>query len=253
MPICTILTIGDELLIGQTIDTNSAWIGQQLNGIGAKVHEILSVSDSADHIKDGLKRAALQSEIVIITGGLGPTKDDITKKTLCEYFGVGEVFHEDIYEKLRIIFEKRGLAVLEINKKQALLPSNCQVIPNDRGTASGMWFDEAGVIYISMPGVPYEMKQMLSNYVLPKLTAQFKFPHIIHRNLMLCGIGESSAAKMLDEFEEQLPKHIKLAYLPDLGILKLRLSAYEVTTAEGEAEIETHYTTLKGIMNEYVY
>lgn len=253
MPIVTIVTIGDEILIGQTVDTNSAWIGQQLNGIGAKVHEIISVSDNADHIKDGIKRAALQSEIVIITGGLGPTKDDITKKTLCEYFGVGEVFHEDIFEKLRILFEKRGLAVLEINKKQALLPTNCTVVPNDRGTAPGMWFDEAGVVYVSMPGVPYEMKHMLTNHVLPKLAAQFKFPHIIHRNLMLCGIGESSAAKMLDEFENQLPKHIKLAFLPDLGILKLRLSAYEVTTAEGEAEIETHYATLKGIMHEYSY
>jgi nicotinamide-nucleotide amidase len=253
MPIVTIVTIGDEILIGQTVDTNSAWIGQQLNGIGAKVHEIISVSDNADHIKDGLKRAALQSEIVIITGGLGPTKDDITKKTLCEYFGVGEVFHEDIFEKLRILFEKRGLAVLEINKKQALLPTNCTVVPNDRGTAPGMWFDEAGVVYVSMPGVPYEMKHMLTNHVLPKLAAQFKFPHIIHRNLMLCGIGESSAAKMLDEFENQLPKHIRLAFLPDLGILKLRLSAYEVTSAEGEAEIETQYATLKSIMHEYSY
>jgi nicotinamide-nucleotide amidase len=253
MPIVTIVTIGDEILIGQTVDTNSAWIGQQLNGIGAKVHEIISVSDNADHIKDGLKRAAMQSEIVIITGGLGPTKDDITKKTLCEYFGVGEVFHEDIFEKLRILFEKRGLAVLEINKKQALLPTNCTVVPNDRGTAPGMWFDEAGVVYVSMPGVPYEMKHMLTNHVLPKLAAQFKFPHIIHRNLMLCGIGESSAAKMLDEFENQLPKHIKLAFLPDLGILKLRLSAYEVTTAEGEAEIEKHYAALKSIMHEYSY
>ena len=253
MPNCTILTIGDEILIGQTVDTNSAWIGQQLNSIGARVHEIISVSDNADHIKDGLHRAARQSEIVLITGGLGPTKDDITKKTLCEYFGVGEVFHEDIYEKLRIIFEKRGLAILEINKKQALLPSNCQVIPNDRGTAPGMWFDETGVIYISMPGVPYEMKQMVSNYVLPKLAEQFKFPHIIHRNLMLCGIGESSAAKMLDDFENQLPKHIKLAYLPDLGILKLRLSAYEITTAEGETEIEHQYSTMKAILSEYAY
>ena len=253
MPNCTILTIGDEILIGQTVDTNSAWIGQQLNSIGARVHEIISVSDNAAHIKDGLHRAARQSEIVLITGGLGPTKDDITKKTLCEYFGVGEVFHEDIYEKLRMIFEKRGLAILEINKKQALLPSNCQVIPNDRGTAPGMWFDDTGVIYISMPGVPYEMKQMVSNYVLPKLAEQFKFPHIIHRNLMLCGIGESSVAKMLDEFENQLPKHIKLAYLPDLGILKLRLSAYEVTTTEGEAEIDKHYQAMKSILVDYAY
>ena len=134
---CTIVTIGDELLIGQTVDTNSAWIGQQLNAIGAKVYEILSVSDSAAHIIDGLRRASSQSEIVLITGGLGPTKDDITKHTLCEYFGVQEVYHEETFEKLRVIFEKRGLAILELNKKQAMLPSNCEVIPNDRGTAPG--------------------------------------------------------------------------------------------------------------------
>jgi nicotinamide-nucleotide amidase len=250
---CTILTIGDELLIGQTIDTNSAWIGQQLNGIGAKVHEILSVSDSADHIIDGLRRASSQSQIVLITGGLGPTKDDITKHTLCQYFGVEEVYHEETFEKLRVIFEKRGLAILELNKKQAMLPSNCEVIPNDRGTAPGMWFDEKGVVYMSMPGVPYEMKQMMTNYVLPKLTQRFTFPYIIHRNLMTCGLGESSIAKILEEFENELPSWIKLAYLPDLGIVKLRLSAYEVIDAEQEAELDRQYEKLKELMKEYSY
>ena len=250
---CTIVTIGDELLIGQTIDTNSAWIGQQLNAIGAKVYEILSVSDSAAHIIDGLRRASAQSEIVLITGGLGPTKDDITKHTLCEYFGVKEVYHEETFEKLRVIFEKRGLAILELNKKQAMLPSNCEVIPNDRGTAPGMWFDVNGVVYMSMPGVPYEMKQMMTNYVLPKLAGRFTFPHIIHRNLMTCGIGESSIAKILEDFEKHLPSTIKLAYLPDLGIVKLRLSAYEVTTAEAEAEVDAQYEKLKELMKEYSY
>jgi nicotinamide-nucleotide amidase len=250
---CTIVTIGDELLIGQTVDTNSAWIGQQMNTIGAKVHEILSVSDSAAHIIDGLRRASSQSEIVLITGGLGPTKDDITKHTLCEYFGVKEVYHEETFEKLRVIFEKRGLAILELNKKQAMLPSNCEVIPNDRGTAPGMWFDEKGVVYMSMPGVPHEMKQMMTNYVLPKLAQRFTFPHIIHRNLMTCGIGESSIAKILDEFETQLPSSMKLAYLPDLGIVKLRLSAYEVTTAEAEAEVDRQFDILKDLMKEYSY
>jgi len=250
---CTIVTIGDELLIGQTIDTNSAWIGQQLNAIGAKVHEILSVSDSAEHIIDGLRRASSQSKIVLITGGLGPTKDDITKHTLCKYFGVEEVYHEETFEKLRVIFEKRGLAILELNKKQAMLPSNCEVIPNDRGTAPGMWFDVDGVVYMSMPGVPYEMKQMMTNYVLPKLAGRFTFPHIIHRNLMTCGIGESSIAKILDQFENELPKWIKLAYLPDLGIVKLRLSAYQVTTAEAEAELDSQYEKLKVLMQDYSY
>ena len=134
-----------------------------------------------------------------------------------------------------------------------MLPSNCEVIPNDRGTAPGMWFDEKGVVYMSMPGVPYEMKQMMTNYVLPKLAKRFAFPHIIHRNLMTCGIGESSIAKMLDEFETQLPSWMKLAYLPDLGIVKLRLSAYEVTTAEAEAEVDKQFDKLKELMKEYSY
>ena len=250
---CTIITIGDELLIGQTVDTNSAWIGQQLNAIGARVYEILSVSDSAEHIINGLTRAAAQSQIVLITGGLGPTKDDITKNTLCKYFGVEEVFHEDIFEKLKGIFEKRGKDILEMNRKQAMLPSNCEMIPNDRGTAPGMWFDHQGVLYMSMPGVPYEMKQMMTNYVLPKLSDRFTFPAIIHRNLMTCGIGESSIAKMLEDFELRLPSHIKLAYLPDLGVVKLRLSAYSVSSREAEAEIDRCYAEMKAIMHEYSY
>lgn len=250
---CTIITIGDEILIGQTVDTNSAWIGQQLNAMGVKVHEIISVSDSADHIKDGLRRASAQSQIILITGGLGPTKDDITKKTLCEYFGVEEIFHEETYERLRIIFEKRGRDILEINKKQAMLPANCEVIANDRGTAPGMWFDVNGTIYMSMPGVPYEMKQMMTQSVLPRLAKRFDFPHIIHRNLMTCGIGESSIAKILDQFETELPSFIKLAYLPDLGVVKLRLSAYQVTSDDMAAEIERQYDKMKVLMREYSY
>lgn len=250
---CTIMTIGDELLIGQTIDTNSAWLGQQLNTIGARVHEILSVSDQAAHISDGLKRAAGRSEIVLITGGLGPTKDDITRHALCRYFDVDEVFHEETYEKLKAIFEKRGAALLEMNRKQAMLPANCEAIPNDRGTAPGMWFDVNGVVYVSMPGVPQEMKQMMRNYVLPKLSQRFRFPHIIHRHLMTCGLGESAIAGKLTDFEAQLPAYIKLAYLPDLGVVKLRLSAYQVVNAEMETAIEEQYRQLQELMKEYSY
>lgn len=250
---CTILTIGDEILIGQTVDTNSAWLGQQLSGLGVKTYEIISVSDNANHIKDALKRATAQSQIVFITGGLGPTKDDITKKTLCEYFGVGEQFHEEIFERLRIIFEKRGKEILEINRKQAMLPTNCEVVPNDRGTASGMWFEENGVVYISMPGVPHEMKHMTTHYVLPKLKTRFSFPAIIHKNLMIVGIGESSIAKMLDDFEERLPANIKLAYLPDLGIVKLRLSAYGENSEELLAAINSKFEEMKILMKDYSY
>ena len=250
---CTIVTIGDEILIGQIVDTNSSWLAQQLNGIGVKVVEIISASDNASHIIDALHRASSQSQLVLITGGLGPTKDDITKNTLCQYFGVGEVFHEETFERLRIVFEKRGRDLLEINKKQAMLPANCTIIANDRGTAPGMWFEEKGVYFVSMPGVPYEMKHMTTSYVLPRIVAQFPLPHILHRNLMTCGIGESSIAKLLDSFENKMPPYIKLAYLPDLGVVRLRLSAYEVTTPAQEQEMGRLYDKMKTILDEYVY
>jgi nicotinamide-nucleotide amidase len=250
---CTIVTIGDEILIGQTVDTNSAWIGQQLNGLGVKVYEILSISDDAAHIINALTRASSQSQIVLITGGLGPTKDDITKHTLCQYFGVKEVYHAETYERLKVIFEKRGKGILEINAKQAMLPANCTVIPNERGTAPGMWFRENGVVYMSMPGVPYEMKQMMTTQVIPKLLETYAMPQIIHRNLMTVGIGESSIAKLLEDFENQLPASIKLAYLPDLGIVKLRLSAYEVTSVALAPEIDKLYAEMKAILIDYVY
>lgn len=250
---CTIVTIGDEILIGQIVDTNSAWLAQQLNGIGVKVVEIISASDSTAHIIDALHRASSQSRLVIITGGLGPTRDDITKNTLCQYFGVEEVFHEETFERLRVVFEKRGKELLEINKKQAMLPANCTMIPNDRGTAPGMWFEEKGVCYVSMPGVPYEMKHMTSTYVLSRIASQFPLPHILHRNLMTCGIGESSIAKLLGDFENNMPAYIKLAYLPDLGVVKLRLSAYEVTNPAQEHEMNRLYDEMKNILAEYVY
>ena len=250
---CTIVTIGDEILIGQIVDTNSAWLAQQLNGIGIKVTEIISASDNSQHIIDALHRAAAQSQLVLITGGLGPTRDDITKDTLCQYFMVEEVFHAETYERLQAVFEKRGKELLEINKKQAMLPANCTVIPNDRGTAPGMWFEENKVCYMSMPGVPYEMKYMTTTYVLPRIAAQFPLPRILHLNLMTCGIGESSITKLLNNFENKMPPYIKLAYLPDLGVVRLRLSAYEVTTPAQEQEMTLLYQEMKTLLAEYVF
>ncbi|HEY0262191.1 MAG TPA: competence/damage-inducible protein A [Chitinophagales bacterium] len=246
----TILTIGDELLIGQTIDTNSAYIGRELNKIGIRIYQRIAVGDVAKHITEGLKRASAQSEIVIITGGLGPTKDDITKKTIAEYFGVGFTFYEELWEKMKAIFEKRGAAVLEMNRGQALLPSNAVMLPNARGTAQGMWFDEQGVVYVSMPGVPHEMKFLLDTQVIPKLKTRFELPKILHRTLMTAGAGESSIAAILTDFENALPAYMKLAYLPDLGVLKLRLSAYGEAT---ETEIDTQFELLKKTLGEYVF
>ncbi|MFN8277763.1 MAG: CinA family nicotinamide mononucleotide deamidase-related protein [Chitinophagales bacterium] len=249
--LATIITIGDELLIGQTIDTNSAWIGQQLNAIGIKVHEILSVSDDANHIKNGLDRAATQSSIVLITGGLGPTKDDITKKTLRSYFHAGEVFHEPTFERIRQIFEKRGKSLLDMNRAQAMVPDNCVVLDNERGTAPGMWFESGGVIFVSMPGVPYEMKHLMIERVLPRLQQRFG-GRVVHRNIMTVGIGESALAQLLDSFEQELPNSIKLAYLPDLGIVKLRLSAYGVDE-DTEQLVEEKFRKLAQLVAPYTY
>ncbi|CAN5363121.1 competence/damage-inducible protein A [soil metagenome] len=220
-----IITIGDEILIGQIVDTNSAWIGQQLNLQGIKVHQITSVSDHREHILNALKEAAARVQIVLITGGLGPTKDDITKKTLCEYFGVAMVFDPEAYKDVERLFRLRGREVTTINRLQAEVPSNCTTLYNKVGTAPGMWFEEKGIVYISMPGVPYEMKHIMSEMVLPKIKAQFKTPFILHHTLLTQGIGESFLSEKITVFEDSLPSGFKLAYLPSPGAVRLRLSA----------------------------
>lgn len=245
----TIITIGDELLIGQTVDTNSIWIGQELNKIGVGVYQKIAIGDNAVQIKEALQNAAQISNVILITGGLGPTKDDITKKALAEYFGVGFTFYETVWEKMKTIFEKRGAKVLEMNRSQAMLPANALMLPNQKGTAQGMWFEENGIVYVSMPGVPYEMKHLMEQ-VLPKLQQRFDLPKIIHRTVMTAGAGESTIATILTDFENNLPPNIRLAYLPDLGVLKLRLSAYENIS---EAEIENYVEQLKSILKGYVY
>jgi nicotinamide-nucleotide amidase len=250
---CTIITIGDEILIGQIVDTNSAWIGQTLNAHGIKVHEILSVGDDASQIIDALHTAASHSQLVLITGGLGPTKDDITKHTLCHYFGVEEIHHEETFERLRAIFEKRGKDLLELNSKQAMLPSNCTALLNERGTAPGMWFEHEGVVYISMPGVPMEMKYMLTHQAMPRISERFVLPKVEHRYLMTVGMGESSIALLIKDIELDLPKHIKLAYLPDIGRVRLRLSVYGVTDPSVINELIDYHQQIKTRLGELVY
>lgn len=221
-----IITIGDEILIGQIVDTNSAWMARELNKIGIRVKQISSVSDDKDHILKALAEAATRAKIIFITGGLGPTKDDITKKTLAEYFGVGFVENKEALENVERIFAKYNRPLLDVNRLQAQVPANCEIILNKNGTAPGMWFNHEGVIYISMPGVPFEMMYMMEGEVLPKIMANFKLPSIIHTTLLTVGEGESFLAERIADIENELPHFIKLAYLPKLGQVRLRLSAF---------------------------
>ena len=248
----TVITIGDEILIGQIIDTNSAWIGQQFSTLGVKIHEIISCGDDAAQIVSAIDRAKATSQIVLMTGGLGPTKDDITKKTLVDYFNTELVLNEEVWGKMKQIFEKRGAQVLEINRSQAMIPKDCIMLPNMRGTAQGMWFERDGVVFISMPGVPHEMKHLMETQVIPKLQQKFSFPKIVHATIMTAGAGESAIATMLSAFENELPANIKLAYLPNLGTVKLRLTAF----GEGEKlvnEVETQKQKMKGLLGHLVY
>lgn len=221
----TILSIGDELLIGQTINTNAGWIGEQLSLIGIRATRVLVIGDDRQEILDAL--AKVRTDVLLITGGLGPTKDDITKHTLCEFFGTHLVRHPHIEARIADFFESLGREPLEVNRAQADLPENCTVVPNERGTASGMWFEREGRVYVSMPGVPYEMKAMMEQHILPELQRRFTPPTIVHRTVLTTGLGESHLAQRIAAWEDSLSEGaIKLAYLPSPGLVKLRLSTY---------------------------
>ncbi len=247
----SIVTIGDELLIGQTIDTNSAWIAAELNKIGIKVDKRLSIGDDWNQIWDCLEKENQTSSIVLITGGLGPTSDDITKPLLCKFFNGNMVVNDDALANVKNIFEnllKRPL--LERNLKQAEVPDTCTVIQNFRGTAPGMWFEKNKTIFVSMPGVPHEMKGMMEQYILPELKKRFGLKPIIHRTLLTAGIGESFLAEMLVDFEKNLSPNIKLAYLPNYGMVRLRLSG-DMQQIE-EKTIEENFSQLKNIVQDYL-
>jgi nicotinamide-nucleotide amidase len=236
-----IITIGDEILIGQIVDTNSAFIAQQLNAIGLRVKQISSVSDDREHILTALAEAKSRADVILITGGLGPTKDDITKKTLAEYFNVGLVENKDALANVEAIFMRiRGTLanMLDINRQQALVPQNCEVILNKNGTAPGMWFNVDDKIYMSMPGVPHEMMYMMEDSVIPKLKATLKLPVIVHKTILTSGEGESYLAKRIEDIEDELPPYIKLAYLPKLGQVRLRLSGYGQDEAALKHEVD---------------
>jgi nicotinamide-nucleotide amidase len=238
-----IITIGDEILIGQIIDTNSAWMATHLNEVGVRVKQISSVSDDKQHILNALNEAHQRADVILITGGLGPTKDDITKKTLAEYFGVGFRTDDAALENVKQIFAKYNRPLLEVNIKQAEVPENCEVINNGNGTAPGMWFDYKGKIYVSMPGVPFEMHYMMQETVIPKLEQRFQLPKVIHKTILTVGEGESFLAERIADIENSLPPTIKLAYLPKLGQVRLRLSGYEDKTGDLQKQID-YYSAL---------
>jgi nicotinamide-nucleotide amidase len=233
-----IITIGDEILIGQVVDTNSAWIAHELNNIGIRVKQISSVSDDRQHISTALDEASRRADIILITGGLGPTKDDITKKTIADHFGVKLVENKDALDNVTNIFARYNKLLLEVNRLQALVPENCEVILNKNGTAPGMWFNVGGKIYISMPGVPHEMMYMMEDTVIPKLKSSLKLPVIIHKTILTVGEGESFLAERIADIEDSLPPYIKLAYLPKLGQVRLRLSGYGENEAVLKQEVD---------------
>jgi nicotinamide-nucleotide amidase len=221
-----IITIGDEILIGQIVDTNSQWIGTELNKIGVSVYQISSIQDDKQHILNALKEAQERVDIVILTGGLGPTKDDITKKTIAEFFDDAEIVeYPEVLEHIKGLFRKINHPFKEVQRFQAQLPSKATLLMNNFGTAPGMWFYENNTVFVSLPGVPYEMKGLIINQVLPRIQQQFKLPFIIHKTIMTYGQGESTIAERIEDFENNLPTYIKLAYLPSFGKVRLRLSA----------------------------
>ncbi|RPD99571.1 competence/damage-inducible protein A [Aureibaculum marinum] len=221
-----IITIGDEILIGQIVDTNSAFIAKELNRIGVSVYQITSVQDDKEHILKSLKEAEENADIIIITGGLGPTKDDITKYTICQYFKDELVQNDAVLEHIENLFKKYiTTPISNINRQQALVPSKALVLHNSFGTAPGMLLTKNNKVFISLPGVPYEMKGLISNEVLPFLQKKYNRPYILHRTLLTYGLGESAIANRLDEWEDTLPNNVKLAYLPNLGNVRLRLTA----------------------------
>jgi nicotinamide-nucleotide amidase len=256
----SIITIGDELLIGQTIDTNSAWMAEELNKIGVWVKRRVAVGDVWDDIWNALDEERERVDIVLLTGGLGPTADDITKPLLCEYFGGKLVVNEQVLAHVKYLFEKvfrRPGPVLERNLKQAEVPDVCTVLMNERGTAPGMWFTPQltrgkAKIFISLPGVPHEMKGLMKKEVLPRLQKHFQLPFILHQTFLTYGIGESFLAEKIMDWEKALPHHLKLAYLPHYGNVRLRLTGISNDKDKLEKELEEQSRTLKPLVKEWL-
>lgn len=258
MPITTfnmraeIITIGDEILIGQIVDTNSAWMAQKLNLAGIKIKQISSVSDDRQHILDALNEAKGRADLILITGGLGPTKDDITKNTLAEYFKTGFRLDQEALENVKRIFSKYKAPLLETNIKQAEVLENCITLLNLNGTAPGMWIEHENKIYVSMPGVPFEMMYMMEEQVIPRIKKSFNLPVILHYTILTAGIGESILAEKIESVEDSLPEHIKLAYLPKLGTVRIRLSGSGQNEDHLKQEISVYAKRIVDLVSEFV-
>ena len=248
-----IITIGDELLIGQTIDTNSAWMGAELSKAGFDVYRITSVHDRREDIIYSLAEAAGKTDVVLITGGLGPTSDDITKQTLCEYFNTHLVMNNEVFRMIEEMMKLRNFSMNDNNRRQAEVPESCRILKNEAGTAPGMWFEKDGTIYVSMPGVPHEMKYLMSEHVLPELIKRFTSQVIIHKNIMTYGTFEAKLAEILTTFESELPDNIKLAYLPASGVIKLRLTATGSDHDKLSSLINDHVSRLYKTIPEFIY
>ncbi|MEQ8624765.1 MAG: competence/damage-inducible protein A [Vicingaceae bacterium] len=249
-----LITIGDEILIGQTIDTNSAWMAKQLYELGINISRITSIKDEKAEIISALTEASTRSKLVLLTGGLGPTKDDITKKVLCDFFETELVRNKAVEEKIEEYFNYRGRQILETNLQQADLPKDCVVLHNELGTASGMWFEKNGTVVVSMPGVPYEMKGLMSNEVLPKVKQHFTLSKLYHKTIMTEGIGESFLAEIVKDWENSLEiQGIKIAYLPSPGMVRVRLSAAGGDYTELKNKVDKKAKELNTLVPQYIF
>jgi len=248
-----LITIGDEILIGQIVDTNSAWMGQQLNLHGIEIYQITSVHDNHEHIMKAFAEAEKNADLVLITGGLGPTKDDITKNCLCEYFNTELIFYPEVFEHVQSLLSSRNVVINQLNHDQALLPASCTVLPNSAGTASGMWFERNNTIFISMPGVPFEMEAIMTEEVFPRLVKLGITQSIVHKTVLTIGLPESMLAEKIEKWESALPDFIKLAYLPSPQMVRLRLSGYGTNKSMLQKEIEKQVKELLSLIPENVF
>lgn len=248
-----IISIGDELLYGQILDTNSKWLSEEMDKIGVRVTRKTTIGDDFQAMSHAFKAASKEVDIVLMTGGLGPTKDDLTKHGLADFFNASVKLFPEALEDLQNFFEARGRELTPTNQSQANLPSNCTYIKNAVGTAPGMWFEENGVAWMSMPGVPHEMKYLMENAVIPKIKKKYKLPVIYHKLIKTIGIGESWLSDKISTWEEQLPSHIRLAYLPSLGEVKLRLTAFGESLETLKAEVNEKIIQLEPLIAEYIY
>ncbi|HMM11946.1 MAG TPA: competence/damage-inducible protein A [Bacteroidales bacterium] len=248
-----IISIGDELLIGQVINSNAAWMGEQLFSAGIALRRVITIGDNEADLHEAIDAAISRSQFVLLTGGLGPTSDDITKPALCSYFKVPLVWNQEAYLQVEALFARRGMSVSEKNRQQAMLPANCIAIPNPNGTAPGMWFEHNDSIIVSMPGVPFEMKPMLTNEIIPRLRLRFAGTHYFFRTVMTTGAGESAIAERLKVFEMSLPGQFKLAYLPQPGIVRLRLGVSGTDSEHLMQELNRKVDELVALLPDLVY